>query len=241
MTKWTMNNIKLDPVNREILPKQVKRLEESISKNGYFNGAPIVVNKDGYIIDGQHRFMACKNLGITPVIVEDNTENMIPVINSTQMSWNNADYIHYYAEKGLEDYVILRSICKQKNISPKVAEVIITGKSSVRESLHKSGGSLNLIRAGQFKLPDKSNKGLAKLERKIDAILNVVSLLGLPKTERLILAISRLAQDKNFVFSVLEQKIQYQRSKIYRCTTIDEFKTMLATIYNYKNTKKVAA
>lgn len=239
MKKWTLKNITLGPDNRQTVDKQVSRLVESIRKYGYVEGMPILVNKKGEIIDGQHRFLACKQLQIEPDIVEvDSTSDIIPVVNSTQLPWRHADYVKYYAGKGIQDYIILEQICKNKHISPKVVEVMITNKSSYRDSMRRN--IVNPIRSGEFKIPDKSDKGLAKLERKITAILNVVTLLGLPKTERLILAICRLAEDKNFSFSVLESKINYQRSKIYRCTTIDEYKVMLATIYNYKNVKRVA-
>ena len=97
----------------------------------------------------------------------------------------------------------------------------------------------NPVRTGDFRIPDKSEKGLAKLERKVQAILDLVTQLGLPKTDRLITAITRLSNDSNFSFRIMQSKIAYQRSRIYRCTTIQEYMIMLSNIYNNKNTKKV--
>lgn len=241
--KFTLKDIRLSNVNRDISRNHVDRLKEMITKHGYFAGAPIIVDKDGLIIDGQHRYIACKELNIEPSIIQDGSFDIVPILNSTQLSWSMRDYVKYYAAKAYEDYVILEQLCKAKNISPNVAYVIITGKSNERSGLSRSScsstKSRHPIREGTFKIPDKSQKGLDKLERKVDAILAMVTKLDLPKTERLILAITRLAQDKNFSFAIMENKINYQKARIYRCSTINEYMQMLANIYNHKNTKKV--
>lgn len=237
--KFTLKDIRLTDVNRDVNPYHVERLKNLIEKHGYFAGAPIIVDEDGLIIDGQHRYKACLELGVEPVIVQDGNFDMVPILNSTQLSWSLKDYVKYYAAKAYEDYVILEQLCKAKNISVSAAYNILTGKSTSRTGLNKHNGGRNPLKNGTFTIPDKSQKGLAKLERKVDAIMRIVSLLGLPRTDRLILAITRLTEDKNFVFKIMENKIDYQRARIYRCSTINEYMQMLANIYNHKNSKKV--
>lgn len=233
-----LKDLKLMEANRDIQQGQVARLTDSIRENGYCKSMPIIADPDGYIIDGQHRYLACKALGVEPPIVIEKNFDIVPLLNSTQMSWTLRDFVKFYAEKGYEDYIILQNICKSKGLSPVVVQAIITGKSTRRTGLAK-GAKLNTIKTGQFKLPGTTPKDLAKLERKITLILNLVVTLGLPKTERLVLAITRIAQDPNFVFSTMDNKIAYQRARIYRCTTIAEYTQMLANIYNNKNPKKV--
>lgn len=236
--KFTMKDIRITEANRDINPSQVAKLEKVIKKKGYCAGHPILVDKDGLIVDGQHRFLACKELGIeAPIAVVDDFD-MVATLNSTQLNWTLKDYVKFYAVKGLPDYIILEDICKSKNITPTVAVTIISGKNYGKYNQNKN--SENPVKEGTFVIPDKSDKGLAKLDRKIQAILDLISLLGLPKTDRLVLAITRLAQDKNFSFKVMEGKVEYQRARIYRCTTIQDYMTMLANIYNNKNSKKVA-
>jgi hypothetical protein len=96
------------------------------------------------------------------------------------------------------------------------------------------------LKDGTFKFDDISDKGLAKISRKIDKILHVITLLDLPKTDRLVVAITRLMKDDNFSFTTMENKIAYQKSRVYRCSTIQEYMVMLANIYNNKNPKKIA-
>lgn len=94
--------------NRQISWAKTQRLVKSIELIGYIKSHPILVDKKLTIIDGQHRFAACKQLGL-PVLYEvhDNTENIGDVLialNANQQSWQLSDYIHYYASKGIEFY-----------------------------------------------------------------------------------------------------------------------------------------
>lgn len=235
--KWTMAEIRITDVNRNVVPTQVERLTESIKKNGYFEGMPIMVNPDGLIVDGQHRFLACKNLGIEAPIVEVKNFDIVPILNSTQMRWSMKDYIKYYSAKGYPDYIILESLCKARDVSPNVAYSIINGRNINRQGLaqvHK-----NDIKDGSFTIPDKSEKGLKKIDRKVEAVMRIIQMLDLPKTDRLCIAITRLANDSNFSFKVMEKKIAYQKARVYRCSTIQEYMNMLAGIYNNKNMKKI--
>lgn len=237
---FKMADIKMTEANRDIVPQQVERLKESIRKYGYLEGMPIVVDEDGFIIDGQHRYMACKELKIEPPIIQAASFDIVPIINSTQLKWTMKDFVKYFAEKGYAHYVVLRALCKAKNISPATAYSLIFNKAPDRTGISRTHKLANPLKDGTFQFPDISEKGLAKIERKIDAILALVSKLGLPRTDRLLIAIARLAADKNFSFSVMNQKIDFQRARVYRCATIQEYMQMLANIYNYKNTKKVA-
>lgn len=235
-------DLKLLKGNRDLSSNHIKRLKEQIEKNGYFSGSPIIADENGFILDGQHRYQACKELKIEPVIVvvENKHIDLIPTLNSTQLKWTTADYVKYYAAKGLPHFFILENICKSKGIKPNIVYNIVFNKTMNRTGVNHTGDLSKFpIKNGTFQFPDISDKGLAKLERKIDRILTLINNLGLPKTDRLIIAITRLMQDDNFSFDIMNAKIEYQKSRIYRCATIMEYMQMLANIYNNKNTKKI--
>ena len=46
----------------ELSKEEYESLKQSIKENGLW--VPIVVNNDGVILDGHHRYKACKELGI---------------------------------------------------------------------------------------------------------------------------------------------------------------------------------
>jgi 16S rRNA G966 N2-methylase RsmD/disulfide oxidoreductase YuzD len=66
----TIDNAKLTirfhPEYEKIVPKlkpeEYQELKSSIAENGLYY--PIIINKDGFILDGHHRFKACNELGI---------------------------------------------------------------------------------------------------------------------------------------------------------------------------------
>lgn len=58
------DQFKVFDFNRAINKGLVNKLMESINEIGYMPGKPVIVDKDMAIIDGQHRFTACVNLGI---------------------------------------------------------------------------------------------------------------------------------------------------------------------------------
>jgi DNA modification methylase len=46
----------------KLKPEEYQELKSSIAENGLYH--PIIINKDGFILDGHHRFKACNELGI---------------------------------------------------------------------------------------------------------------------------------------------------------------------------------
>src|SRR5918911_3591012 len=48
----------------ELSPEEYESLKQSIKENGLH--VPIIVNQDGIILDGHHRYQACQELGIEP-------------------------------------------------------------------------------------------------------------------------------------------------------------------------------
>lgn len=95
--------------NRQLNRSLVNHLTESIEKHGYFSGKPIIVDKNFNIIDGQHRFEACRHLKL-PILYTvtqvDPQEAMI-ALNSNQVSWKMIDYIRSWADSGKKCYVDL--------------------------------------------------------------------------------------------------------------------------------------
>lgn len=116
---------KFSTLNRE--PKHYKKILESIKKNDLTKYNPILVSftsqNNLVIIDGQNRFMACKNLGI-PIhfIISDGASiEDAPQLNSASKNWSSLDYIKHYANKGDESYVKLIDICETYGIQSSTA------------------------------------------------------------------------------------------------------------------------
>jgi hypothetical protein len=92
--------------NREINPHNVERIKASIEEWGIIPGRPILVDKDYNIIDGQHRFVAIKELEL-PVqyeYVDGDVIGKTMALNSNQQHWLAIDYVRSFAASGNLEY-----------------------------------------------------------------------------------------------------------------------------------------
>lgn len=62
------NDLRIEPAYESLVPKMLEadfnQLKESIRVSGQLE--PIIANRDLVVLDGHHRYQACKELGITP-------------------------------------------------------------------------------------------------------------------------------------------------------------------------------
>ena len=106
------DRFKLAVENRDIKSTHVKDIKKSMIKNRGWIGAPMVVDPNGYIIDGQFRYTAAKELGIPVEYVISDTNMAICVeLNTTAKTWNTEDYIKNYANSGDNNYILFREFC----------------------------------------------------------------------------------------------------------------------------------
>jgi DNA modification methylase/ParB-like chromosome segregation protein Spo0J len=71
--------IKINPEYGKLVPElsktEYQELKQSIKQNGLWH--PITVTKNGYVLDGHHRFKACKELGMEPKIEYKSLNNKL--------------------------------------------------------------------------------------------------------------------------------------------------------------------
>jgi hypothetical protein len=86
--------------NRDIDPKNLKTIEKSILEHGL--KTPLMVTSDGYITDGQHRFISLRknNLPIWYVINNYSTADDVEIMNNDRRDWVTKDRLHNQAVKG---------------------------------------------------------------------------------------------------------------------------------------------
>lgn len=106
METYNYSIFKYIDTNRKINNSLVQKLIVSIQSIGYIKARPIIVDKNMTIIDGQHRFEACKRLNI-PIHYEtssvDMTKAMI-ALNMNQQIWKLNEYVESYAKQGIYCY-----------------------------------------------------------------------------------------------------------------------------------------
>lgn len=100
--------------NREL--DHVAKVKKSIEKVGYLY-CPILVNDKWEIVEGQHRFTACKELGLPIMYVMQHGLNIkqVQALNSCAKQWNTKNHIHAYSTGALEtpDYKYIEILVRK--------------------------------------------------------------------------------------------------------------------------------
>jgi hypothetical protein len=106
---------KLKEDNRNILLNHVENLANQMKKIGFCPSKSIQIDSNYNIIDGQHRFLAAKSIGIPVLYIIDDSLDFI-LANKNRRGILAHDYIKYHAVNGNQDYIKLLEICKKNNV-----------------------------------------------------------------------------------------------------------------------------
>lgn len=148
--------------NRPVNKPAVRKLEESIRLHGQIS--PIVVSPDMFVIDGQHRLEALRQLRLPVwyVVNYNYRDTQLVESNVTQRGWRLPDFIRFRASKG--DWnceQLAETIARLKHISP-AAVTMMYSKTSQRGIDH--------IRYGHFYFEqEKGDQYLKYLNRLVES------------------------------------------------------------------------
>lgn len=215
---------KLDPRNRPISMDHVQELYDSISRKNLLDLYPIVVNEDMLIIDGQHRFVAARELGV-PIYYIVSSKALITDIAEVaknNMKWTSHDRLHYYCSHNIEDYLILR-------------------KFLATYQFIRIGTAVNLCYFGDWRQV-KCDFDAGKYRcNDIDFGIKVaehVKAFGAwikhYKDNAFIHAIRNLMANDQYRPEVMIEKMEYLSPKLVRCPDMDTYISVINEIYNYK-------
>lgn len=220
------NRFKFFNSNRPIKARLVNELSESIKKYGLL--CPIIVSKDFYILEGQHRYHALKGRRdpITFIVNHTATRTNIKEINSVRFGWDLLDFLNYECQEGNSNYIELNKIYlkykKDFKLSLGAVSEIYTDQSNV--STH--------IKKGSFKI----NKEFGFMF--FEYLLQLENFFSRNLETRFIQAFKRvIISNPNFNISVFTKKLKSK--KLYNYSTIRETYDAIVEIYNWKNKNKI--
>lgn len=88
--------------NRDVNKGSVDKIKSSIEKYGYVRANIVKVDGRFNIIDGQHTFTACKELGL-PILytkIDYLTSNDMKALNIAGMNWRLGDFVKHNSKNG---------------------------------------------------------------------------------------------------------------------------------------------
>lgn len=144
------NTFKMLPFQRDVSAEHVFSIKKSIKDNNMLISNPIIVDKNFYVIDGQHRLAAARDLKL-PIyyfqLMIDAIENPSAIVSiNTQKRWTLTDYIQYYAKLGFEEYIRFLNIMKLYDAPQTV--VLYLAKC------HGGHSFSDTVRSGKLRFPE---------------------------------------------------------------------------------------
>lgn len=215
--------------NRKVKRSHVEAIKDSIVKNGYLKQKPILVDKKGNIVDGQHRYLACVELGVIPEIqiLDGATNELMVDLNVTQRSWDLNDYINYYAQQGVESYIWLQEFCSKFQVSPTIAFIVMSKTSG--------GNQIPVVRKGQLQIDEDY---LETAEYNLETIRYISKVLKINMSRGFVSGLMQLSKEDGFDWGVMLDKVNKYRDIAYTCTCSSNYQIMFRNLYNYQTRNK---
>lgn len=213
--------------NRELNLLHFKRLKKSIEENYLFT--VIIVNEKKEIIDGQHRFQCCKELGlpINYIVCEGYGLNEVHVLNQNSKTWNADDYLDGYCKLGYPHYIEYAKFKAKFDFGHNECMLLLGGEMG--------GQHVKEFYNGKFRIKDY-NKAL-EIATKVSMIEPYYD--GY-KRKTFIRAMNKIFAKSNFDFTQLLQKLKIQPTALQDCTSVEQYILLIEEIYNYRSREKVS-
>lgn len=218
--------------NRQIVKNKITNLQKSYESGlNLFPFCPILVNKDNYVIDGQHRLETCKLLKI-PVfymVIENFTLLQIAQLNAISTKWKMSDYFNCFIENGNSDYKILEMFKDKYSISMNIAAQLLMNGSV----MDQGGGIGDSFKNGGFKV--KFQDKAEKIMKFVFAYQDIVEEESLLKDIKFIKALQLLSVSELYVHTQVLDKLTKNKSVIIKKSNVKEYIYHIEELYNKGN------
>lgn len=221
MESYNYNQFIFNEKNREISPKNVRDIKNSILEVGFIKQRPILINEENLIIDGHHRFLALKELQM-PICYE--VENKISLkemilLNSSQRSWTLSDFIYLYAKENIKAYKELVLISENYNLTMSNTIIIV-----LKNAASGAGTSKGIKNGYDFEIYEKKDE-------LIQLILTAKENIGFSIKKDFVISLRFLLDRANFKQI---QKVIDNFSSIREQTSINNYLITFENIINRK-------
>jgi len=224
--------------NRVVNDKHVNELVVSIQNSGQLT--PIIINEKFEIIDGQHRFDACRILKIPVMylISYKTSINEVILMNNTQKSWKLPDYLRCFSDKKWHNHEIYQKVDKfmrEHDLKLTTCIVLLSegtgGGGSTGTSL--TGQGLISFRKGTYKIGNLARaQAIAKILSEIKAF--APDLVG---SDRFCRSYCKLSSEPKWNHDSAVYQIKKYRRKYDGASSKEEALQGLLAVYNYNQLK----
>jgi len=213
--------------NREVDQKHVNKLIHAIEAKNLLSVNPILVNKDMFVIDGQHRLSAAKylNTEIYYIIASVDRKD-ISRLNSYQKNWTAMDYINFYTIEKVNQFMQLSHLINKYPDMSISALLTLSNSEGRRDLPQLKEGYLDVLNI---------NHAIAVCE--ICTLLNKQFQYTFVWDSRFPLAISKTMNTENYKQEILIEKISGNPRAFVKCHTTKQYISMIEEVYNHSLSK----
>ncbi len=225
--------------NRHIDRYHLKKLMAAIEKDNQLRVHPIIVNKEFFVIDGQHRLEVAKSLGLEIFYIQSESVSDLHVIdgNVNQKSFEVENYIDYFAIKEKNPvYIELKRMLKSTSLKPKALLTLILGTVSIN--------ILDLLKTGKFQFSTKEDpKNILNFYDDFLAYVKDKRLkpLSIFTNHNFTRALRWLYNTNGFESLVFFKKLDLRWFDLKPQRAAEDWYTLLINIYNFKNQNRIDA
>lgn len=225
--------------NRTVVDKNVDHKKELLEKNGFKSTNPVIINKDGQMIDGQHRRLAAEQLDMpfkftidVSVEAEESLQTTIELNNSGK-PWVTLDYINAYAENGNEEYEKLLDLCDELNLGMSKTLILYLGAKANIEFQRS-------IARGSFKFDENKAQLARNRKEELDLLSELVTqrYKKLVESQPFYCAYLELSRKENFKFKVLKEQFDKMRYTVLDRKNLME--TLIETYNMQRRTNRIS-
>lgn len=219
--------------NREkINATHVKKLIESIKSRNLLELRPILVNEKFEIIDGQHRLLAAKELGVDIYYkIEKGLDTAEIMTMNLTKPWIAGDYLNYYCKNGYQDYIKLKDFMRKNGINLRVALTMIQGDSKQK---------MQLFKMGKFQFCDVPTASELDLcHETIDFIKKMNGFSLYTSSSRFWKALRKLVTHAHFDNEKWKENLSKMIERFQAKPTTEDYCRLMMDVYNWRNGNKV--
>ncbi len=219
--------------NREKIDQvHVKRIKDSIELRNLLDLRPIVVNEKYEILDGQHRLLAAKSLGVEIFYqIEKKLEAQDIIAMNINKAWTNGDFLNFYCQHGYPEYLKLKEFMKKNGITLKIAISIAIGQAKI---------GFHDFKIGNFVFHEESlGYELDICWETINYIKKMNGFSSYTMSSRFWKALLKLIRHPYFDQKKWRDNMQKMIEHFSPRARAEDYVHMVQTVYNWRNQSKI--
>ena len=225
-----LDKFSLHPANRHVVKSKVKAMVQKVLANNLLHLNPIIVDKQMRIIDGQHRYFAAKELGLTIYYIQgDVTAKEMLDLNASQKSLVLTDYLDSYVAQGFPEYMKVKDFTSKHKIVLYGAIGLLSGRNSQPNS-----ELVNTFKEGLFKVKD-----LEHAERVLDVRDKMKDYAGdFYQHKNFTNAVAKVISTDGFDEARLDNRLKKNGyGQFHQAVTTDLYAKQILDVYNHGQPK----